>query len=147
MGRREVELGTRGRASGDDRSLNNRSSFVDGALACALIFVVGTVALATPVVLRSETVSVPTLRAALEMMTTLFALAGAWFLSVQFASSRRLRDLLLLAATLVLGLINFAMAALPAALDLHHGSYVATGPTVGMAVRRGNVRGGGGHAV
>ncbi|MBV9337211.1 MAG: hypothetical protein JO262_11165 [Solirubrobacterales bacterium] len=85
----------------------------------------GGLALSAPMLLRSVAINAPTLRAALEMMMTLFAIAAAWLLRAQFASSRRLRDLLLLAATLVLGLINFAVAALPAALDLRHGAYFA----------------------
>jgi signal transduction histidine kinase len=58
-------------------------------------------------------------------MMTLFALAGAWVLRAQYVSSRRLADLLLVAAALGLGLINFATAALPAALNLHAGTYFA----------------------
>jgi signal transduction histidine kinase len=120
-----------GRASVGDRSLNNRRSVIGGAsgaggaVAGLIVLGLGAVALATPVLLRSETTSAPTLRAALETMMTLFALAGAGFMWAQFASSRQLRDLQLLAATLVLGLINFAVAALPAALDLRHAAYFA----------------------
>jgi signal transduction histidine kinase len=111
--------------------LKNRSGPSGGAFAASgrlptlILFGLGVLALAAPVVLRSATVNAPTLRAALEMMMTLFALAGAWLLRAQFTSSRRLRDLQLLAGALVLGLINLAVAALPAAVDMHNGTYFA----------------------
>ena len=81
--------------------------------------------LVASVALRSASVSAPTLRAALEMMMTLFAFAGAWLLRTNFTSSRRLRDLQLLGAVLALGLINLAVAAWPSAFDLHAGVYFA----------------------
>jgi signal transduction histidine kinase len=125
MGRsRETEA--IGNASATARSLNNRSSLIGAAPPGLVVLGLGAVALATPVLLRAEWVTAPTLRAACETMLTLFALAAAWLLRAQFASSRRLRDLQLLAATLVLGLTDFAFAAAPAALDLGHGAYFAT---------------------
>jgi signal transduction histidine kinase len=96
-----------------------------GSLPTLSLLGFGGLALAAPVVFRSATINAPALRAALEMMMTLFALAGAWLLRAQFTSSRRLRDLQLLAGALVLGLINLAVAALPAALNLHDGAYFA----------------------
>jgi signal transduction histidine kinase len=81
------------------------------------------VALLLAVAMRTASVDAPAVRAALEMMMTLFALAGAWLLRVQFAHSRRLRDLLLLGGFLVLGLMNFWTAALPAALNLRTGAF------------------------
>jgi signal transduction histidine kinase len=81
------------------------------------------VALLLSVALRTDIVDAPAVRAALEMTMTLFALAGAWLLRAQFAHSRRLRDLLLFAGFLVLGLMNFWTAALPAALSLRTGAY------------------------
>jgi signal transduction histidine kinase len=65
----------------------------------------------------------PGLRAVLETMMTLFALAAAWLLRAEFMSSRRVRDLLLLGAVLGLGLINLWAAALPAALSLPTGVF------------------------
>jgi signal transduction histidine kinase len=53
----------------------------------------------------------------------LFALAAAWLLGAEFASTRRLRDLLLAAASLTLGLATFCVGALPAALALPAGAY------------------------
>ena len=131
MGRCDAAFEARGSASAKDRSLSNLSSAFGGALAagdalwCLPAVVLGVLASSAPVLLRSVTINAPTLRAALEMMMTLFVIGAAWLLRTQFASSRRLRDLLLLAATLVLGLINFGVAALPAALDLRHGAYFA----------------------
>ena len=81
------------------------------------------VALLLAVAMRTASVNAPAVRAALEMMMTLFALAGAWLLRAQFAHSRRLRDLLLLGGFLVLGLMNFWTAALPAALNLRTGAF------------------------
>jgi signal transduction histidine kinase len=101
--------------------LNNLRGPFSGLILLGL----GTLALVAPVALQSARVTAPPLRAALEMMMTLFALAGAWLLRTQFTSSRRLRDLQLLAGALVLGLTNFAVAALPAAFDLHVGAYFA----------------------
>lgn len=80
-------------------------------------------ALLLSVALRADIVDAPAVRAALEMTMTLFALAGAWLLRAQFAHSRRLRDLLLFAGFLVLGLLNFWTAALPAALSLRTAAY------------------------
>jgi signal transduction histidine kinase len=96
------------------------------------LLVLAGVALLAPVVLQGLTISAPTLRAAIEMMITLFALAGACLLWVQFASSRRLRDLMLVAATLALGLIELGAAALPAALDLRDGTYFAAARLCGL---------------
>jgi signal transduction histidine kinase len=127
MGRFDAESEALGSASGGLRPLNNRTGLFAGANALSGLAAigVGVLALGLPVVLRSATASAPTLRAALEMMMTLFALAGTWLLRTQFASSRRLSDLLLLAAALVLGLVSFAVGALPAALDLRHAGLFA----------------------
>ena len=83
----------------------------------------GCAAVAFAISVHMGSVQAPGLRAALETMLTLFALAAAWLLRVQFASSRRRSDLLLLAAALVLALTNFCVSALPAALDLGAGMY------------------------
>ena len=131
MGRCDATCEARGSASAKNQSLSGRSSTFGGALRAGnrlrglAVAVLGGLAVSIPVLLRAAAIDAPTLHAALEMMMTLFAIAAAWLLRVQFASSRRLRDLLLLAATLVLGLINFAAAALPTALDLGHGAYFA----------------------
>jgi signal transduction histidine kinase len=85
----------------------------------------GLAVLAAPVVFRAAAVSAPSLRAALETMMTLFAFAAAWLLRAQFASSRRLRDLLLLDGILALGLLSLGTAAVPAALDLRPAAYFA----------------------
>jgi signal transduction histidine kinase len=130
MGRSDAESDALGGASAVSRVLNNRSSSgVRGrvVLPSATVVGLGAMALAGPAVLRSAAVSDPPLRAALEMMITLFAVAAAWLLWPEFTSSRRLRDLELAAAALVLGLTNLAVAALPAALDLHDGAYFAAG--------------------
>jgi signal transduction histidine kinase len=119
MGRSNAESEAPGRASASRRSLKN----LRGPLSSLILVGVGALALVAPVVLRSAKVNAPPLRAALEMMMTLFALAGAWLLRTQFTSSRRLRDLQLLAGALVLGVTNLAVGALPAAFELHAGAY------------------------
>jgi signal transduction histidine kinase len=89
------------------------------------VLVAGTAVLALPFVLRHAVVHAPTLRPALEMMLTLFCFSAAWLLRARFVDSRRVRDLLLLCVTLALGLINLCLNALPAALDLRSGGYLA----------------------
>ena len=121
MGQHGAEPETGGTVLAGNRSLNNRSSLImrRGAMRPGAIGAgISALALAAPAILHSATVSAPALRAALEMMMTLFALAAAWLLRAQFTSSRRLGDLELLAATLGLGLITFAVGALPAAIHL-----------------------------
>jgi signal transduction histidine kinase len=131
MGRSVWDPEARGSASAVIPSLNNRTSSrfrairAHGWAPTPLLLGFGTLALAVPVALRPEAVNAPALRAALEMMMTLFALAAAWLLRAGFTSSRRLRDLQLLSAALVLGLINLGVAALPAAFNLHDGSSFA----------------------
>src|ERR1700729_2737885 len=95
-----------------------------GRLVAPAVLGASAVALLLAVAMRTASVDAPAVRAALEMMMTLFALAGAWLLRTQFAHSRRLRDLLLIGGFLVLGLMNFWTAALPAALNLRTGAYL-----------------------
>ncbi len=95
-----------------------------GRLVAPAVLGAAAVALLLAVASRTVSVDAPAVRAALEMTMTLFALAGAWLLRAQFAHSRRLRDLLLLGGFLVLGLMNFWTAALPAALNLRTGAYL-----------------------
>jgi len=128
MGRHEAGSAAFGSASGSSQPLISRSSSViaggvDGAVTSLAALSLGAAALATPIVLQWHTVEAPTVRAALEMMLTLFAFAAAWLLRAQFTSSRRLRDLQLVTAALVLGLVNLGVAAIPAALNLRDGAY------------------------
>lgn len=81
-------------------------------------------ALLIPVAFHA-TYRAPGLRAALETMMTLFALAGAWLLRAQFEHSRHLRDLLLLGAVATLGLSNLATRTLPAVLNVRFGNHFA----------------------
>jgi signal transduction histidine kinase len=78
-----------------------------------------------PLTLGRASVYAPTLRAALEATLTLFALGAACFLQTRFAEGRRLRDLLLLCAVLALGLMHLCVGALPAALNVSDGGYLA----------------------
>jgi len=121
MGRSDAESAARGSAAAGRQSLNN----LRGTPFKLILLGIGAMALILPVALRSAQIDAPELRAALEMMMTLFAFAGAWLLRTQFSSSRRLRDLQLVAGALVLGLTTLAVAALPAAFDLHNGAYFA----------------------
>ena len=85
----------------------------------------GAAALIAPLASHAAAVNAPSLQAAIATMMTLFALAAAWLLRAQFASSRRGRDLLLLASTLALGLLTFGASAVPAAANLGGGTYFA----------------------
>jgi signal transduction histidine kinase len=67
----------------------------------------------------------PALRATAETVIALFGLTGAWLLWAQFAHTRRLRDLLLLGAVLMLSLAELSSSALPAALEVRSGSQFA----------------------
>lgn len=139
MGQYGSESAARGDAGARNRSLNNRIGAsagrvfaAGGGLRALPVLLLAAVALVAPVVLQGLTVSAPTLRAAIEMMMTLFALAGTWLLRVQFGSSRRLRDLMLVAGTLALGLIELGAAAVPAALDRRDGTYFAAARLCGL---------------
>jgi signal transduction histidine kinase len=81
----------------------------------------GSAAVLVPVPLHATRYDAPQVRTALETMILLTALAAGWLLRVQFAHSRRLRDLLLFGATSVLGLTCLCLSALPAALNIHAG--------------------------
>jgi signal transduction histidine kinase len=109
------------------RAARNSARLANAARSACLVapavFGAATVALLLAVALRTPSVNAPSVRAALEMTMTLFALAGTWLLQAQFAHSRRLRDLLLLGGFLVLGLMNFWTAALPAALNLRSAAF------------------------
>ena len=123
--RRLPKRGARGSAF--RRATRNPARLANAArsarLVAAAVFGAATVALLLSVATRTSSVNAPPVRAALEMTMTLFALAGAWLLRAQFAHSRRLRDLLLLGGFLVLGLMNFWTAALPAALNLRTAAF------------------------
>jgi signal transduction histidine kinase len=140
MGQDGSESAANGYATARSRSLNNRSrasagaNFTGAAVRALPVLPLAAIALIAPVVLRGLTVSAPTLRAAIEMMMTLFALAGAWLLRAQFGSSRRLGDLMLVAGALALGLIELGAGALPAALDLSDGTYFAAARLFGLLV-------------
>src|SRR6476646_5842413 len=131
-----AEVEARHGVSTIDRSLSNQRTPVTGGIVGVAgslpVLGLAAAALLTPVLLRGTAVDAPALRAALEMMMTLFALAAAWLLRVEFASSRRLGDLLLLVAILALGLINLGVAALPAALDLRAGPDLAAAGVCGL---------------
>ncbi len=60
----------------------------------------------------------PSLRAAVETTITLVGLASAWLLYEQFARTRRLSDLLVFGAVVLLTLLNLFLRMLPAALDV-----------------------------
>ena len=152
MGREDVESGTLHAVPGNNFKLNTARNLTGGMLvadagttvagtgpavvglgsdlwvrARRLLALVATcaTALTVPFAIHTAAVNAPSLHAALATMMTLFALAAAWLLRAQFASSRRGRDLLLVASTLALGLLTFGAAAVPAAADLRGGTYFA----------------------
>jgi signal transduction histidine kinase len=96
----------------------------------------GAVAVASVAVLAFEfvfpvKVEAAAMRATVETVITLFALAAAWLMRAQFAQARRLRDLLLVAALLTCGLVHFCWQAVPAALDLHSPSFFTAAAQIG----------------
>ena len=153
MGREELDSGALQAAPGRNFKLSTRRSLSGGVLVAdagtavagtsgaaavgltsdlgthsrrlLVIVVAGLAAFIVPFALRAAAVDAQSLHAAIATMMTLFALAAAWLLRAGFGSSRRARDLLLLASTLALGLLTFGAAAVPAAADLSGGTYFA----------------------
>jgi signal transduction histidine kinase len=96
----------------------------------------GAVAVASIAVLALEfafpvKVEAAAMRATVETVVTLFALAAAWLVRAQLTQSRRLRDLLLVAALLTCGLVHLCWEAVPAALDLHSPSFFTAAGQIG----------------
>ncbi len=108
---------------------------VDGdgaALRTSLLLAAGTAAvLVIPVVFHTIAFHAPTARTGLETMMTTFGLAAAWLFRGQFASSRRLGDLLLFGTALMMGLMAFGIGALAAALDLRQSTHFAAAELIG----------------
>ncbi len=119
------------------RDLAALEDVTGGASRTLPVLVAGTAVLALPFLLRHAVVQAPTLRPALEMMLTLFCFSGVWLLRARFVDSRRVRDLLLLGVTLALGLLNLCINALPAALDLRSGGYLAAAGLWGQLLAAG----------
>jgi signal transduction histidine kinase len=94
------------------------------ALGPLTLVVAGSAALVFPLVLPPAASTAPTLRASVETMLTLFALGAAWLLRAQLMESRSVRDLLLLSASLALGLLTLCVGALPHALGLPSSGYL-----------------------
>jgi signal transduction histidine kinase len=90
-----------------------------------VLLTVGSCVLLLPIVLHAVAYHAPTLRTALETMMTMLGLTAAWLLRGQFASSRRLSDLLLFGTALTMGLMALCVGALPAALDLRQSTHFA----------------------
>ena len=74
------------------------------------------------------------------------ALTGAWLMRARFAQTARVRDLLRLAALLLLALFEFCANALPSALGLHGSRPVRRHPRARGPDRGGRVRGGRAHS-
>jgi signal transduction histidine kinase len=93
-----------------------------------------TAALVVPFVLRGAVMRAPTLRPAVETTLALFCLSAAWLLRARFMDSGRLRDLLLVSVTLAFGLMTLSLNALPAALNVGNGRYLAAAGLWGQLV-------------
>ena len=115
-------------------NLATAEDVVRSAVGALTVLAAGTSALVLPVLLRGAVLDAPTLRPALEMMLTLFSLSAAWLLRAQFVASRRSRDLLLVCATLGLGLMTLCVNALPTALDAPDGAFLAAAGLYGQLV-------------
>lgn len=129
MGDNEVECEARGGALLDNSTLGGWRRTRIGAVRTAdralPVAVAAIASLVIPFFLHGAVMRAPTLRPALETMLTLFSLSAAWLLRAQFLASRRFRDLLLVCATLGLGLMTLCLNALPAALDVRGDAYLA----------------------
>jgi signal transduction histidine kinase len=86
-----------------------------------LVAALGSLAIVILAFVHPLAYDIPTLRAMVETAITLVALTGAWLLRARFAHTARVRDLLQLAALLMLALFELCCNALPAAVDLHAG--------------------------
>lgn len=75
---------------------------------------------------------VPSLRAAVETVMTLFGLAAAVLVAEQFRKTRRQRELLLFATLVTLAVTEFVASAVPAALQLHSVSGLAAMSAIGQ---------------
>ncbi len=96
-----------------------------GERASFLLLVAGSCALLLPILVHAVSYHAPTLRTAVETMLMMMGLTAALLFRGQFASSRRLSDLLLFGTALMMGLIALCTGALPAALDLHVSTHFA----------------------
>jgi signal transduction histidine kinase len=77
---------------------------------------------------------VPSLRAAVETVMTLFGLAAAALVAEQFRQTRRQRNLFLFGTLVTLALTEFAASALPAAFQLRSGSGLAAMFAIGQLI-------------
>jgi signal transduction histidine kinase len=111
-GARSVSLGV-----SDDTWPKRRTSLI--------LLAVGGCAFALPIILHAGVYQAPTLRAAVETMMMMCGFASAWLLRGQFASSRRLTDLVLFGGALTVGLTALCFGAVPVALDLHESTHFA----------------------
>jgi len=136
MGDKDVDCEARGSVLLDNWTLDRWRRASIGAVRrpdyALLLLLVAAGSLVLPFVLRGAVVRAPTLRPALETMLTLFSLSAVWLLRAQFLASRRLRDLLLVCVALAMGLMSLCVNALPAALDVRGGAYLAAADLCGQ---------------
>lgn len=76
--------------------------------------------------------SAPTLRAVIETVITLCALAAAFLFGLSYGHRRHVRDLLLVAALLQAAMIDLASYVLPAAIDVRSPGPLTAAPMFGM---------------
>jgi signal transduction histidine kinase len=140
MGHNDVKYEARGGASIENWLLGRGRRVAIGGVSRRLarrisrplpVLAAGSVALVVPLLLHGASIRSPTLRAALETAVTLFALGAARLLYAQFATSRRRRDLLLVCASLAAGVLTLGLGALPAALDVRTGGFLAAAALCG----------------
>ncbi|HTX30268.1 MAG TPA: ATP-binding protein [Solirubrobacteraceae bacterium] len=109
------------------RGLGRRRTWLDAlGMGAALVVALGFV--------HPAAYYAPTLRAAMETIMTLFALAAAALLREQFHHTHRLRELLLLGAVITLAATEMLSNTLPAALHLHSGSGLSAAYPLGQLV-------------
>lgn len=110
-------------------ALRCRPSWIDALAGAAVVLALG---FAHP-----TSVNAPTLRAVLETIMSLFALAAAAMLCQQIRQAPRVRNVLLLTAVIVLALTEFVANALPAGLHLRSGSGLSAALPVGQLMAAG----------
>lgn len=90
-----------------------------------------------PILASAPSVRAAPLQATLETAVTCVALAAAWLMQTRFSDSRRLRDLLAMAAVGTLGLINLCDQVLPGAIGSPTGRTLGTAQLCGQLLVAG----------
>jgi len=122
-----AELGTRQLAAAGRWSASARSVLVAGVGAIVLL----------PVLAGAPAVDAPTLAATLATALTCVALVAAWLMHSRFADSRRMCDLLAMAAVGTLALVNLCTGILPALVTVRSQAWIVSAQLSGQLILAG----------